>query len=73
MKRVRDPSLLVIVDLVLSSPTHALSVPTGEEPLLVKNVLDRLRPFPENFPAVTVDGPEAAQLSELLRELRDFR
>ena len=65
--------LRVIVNLVFGSTAFSLISPVLVETILGKNLIVILRPFPERLPTGLVDKTESAQLSELLRELRDFR
>ena len=64
--------LRVIVNLVFGSTAFSLISPVLVEKILVENLVMILPPFPKRLPTGLVDKTESAQLSELLRELRDF-
>ena len=70
-----DPAsgLLVVVNLMFGTAALSLDGPRLEKTILVKNMCVMFSPFSEDFATRTVNGSEAAQLPELLRELRDFR
>jgi len=59
--------------IVLRSAGFHLFLPPTEELRLVDDQISILGPFPQCFAAGAVHHREAAQLAELLRELRDFR
>jgi hypothetical protein len=62
-----------MIDLMLGSPAFPLRPPRLEEGIFVEDVAAIFWPLPEGFPACSINRLQPTQLSELLRELRDFR
>ena len=66
-------TLLVVIDLMLSTTPFALGLPLPEKLGLVDYIAPFLRPGPQRLATSAVHHTQAAWLPDLLRELWDFR